>query len=93
MLVPVIIILVLIALVAATAKKFKVSSTVPIGISIAMFVVFVLAARGIIPVAKEQFQMILSKDLTAIAMYGAVAAMIYVQAYVWMKQKSSRSKK
>jgi len=58
-----------------------------------MFAVFVLAARGIIPVAKEQFQMILRNDLAAIVLYGALAAVIYFQACVWMKQKSSRSKK
>jgi len=93
MLIPVIIVLVLIALIMATAKKFKVSGTIPLAIAIAMFGVFVLAARGIIPVAKEQFQMILSNDLAAIALFGALAAVIFFQAYVWMKQKASRSKK
>ena len=93
MLIPVIIGLILIALVMATAKKFNVSATIPLGIVIAMYVVFVLAARGIIPVAREQFQMILRNDLAAIGLYGVLAAVIYFQAHVWMKQKSSRSKK
>jgi uncharacterized membrane protein (Fun14 family) len=93
MLIPLIIILILIALVMATAKAFKVSFKIPLTISIGMYAFFVLAASGVIPVAKEQFQMILSRDLTAIAMYGAVAALIYFQAFIWMKQKASLSKK
>ena len=90
MLIPFIIILILIALIMATAKAFKVSFKIPLTISIGMYLFFVLAASGIIPVAKEQFQMILSRDLTAIAMYGAVAALIYFQAFFWMKQKASQ---
>lgn len=93
MLIPLLVLLILIALVMATAKAFKVSFKTPLAISIGMYVFFVLAAWGIIPVAKEQFQMILSRDLTAIAMYGAVAALIYFQALIWMKQKASQSKK
>ena len=93
MLIPVIILLILIALVMVTARKFKVSIKLPLLISIGMYGVFFLAASGVIPVAKEQFQLILSKVPTAIAIYAAVAAMIYIQAYIWMKQQSSRSKK
>jgi uncharacterized membrane protein (Fun14 family) len=93
MMIPLITMLVLIALVMATAKTFKVAFKLPLTISVGMYAFFVLAASGVIPVAREQFQMILSKDLTAIAMYGGVAALIYFQAFYWMKQKASLSKK
>lgn len=90
MLIPLIVALILIALVMATAKAFKVPFKLPLAISVGMYAFFVLAAIGVIPVAREQFQMILSRDLTAIAMYGAVAALIYFQAFYWMKQKASQ---
>jgi uncharacterized membrane protein (Fun14 family) len=92
MVIPLIIALVLAALVMATAKAFKVPFQIPLVISIGMYGFFALAAMGVIPVAREQFQMILSRDLTAIAMYGAVAALIFFQAFFWMKQKASQSK-
>jgi len=91
MLIPVVVVLVLMALIMATAKYFKVPSKLPLAISVGMYAVFFLAASGVIPVAREQFQMILSKVPTAIAMYAAVAAMIYFQAFIFMKQQSSRS--
>jgi hypothetical protein len=90
MLIPLVVGLVLIALIMATAKIFKVSSKLPLAIAIGMYGVFVLAALGVIPVAKEQFQMILSKVPTAIAIYAAVAAVIFFQAFMWIKHNSSR---
>ena len=90
MLIPLVIGLVLIALIFATAKYFQVPSKLPLVIAICMYGVVVLAGLGVIPVAKEQLQMILSKVPTAIGLYGALAAVIYFQAFMWMKHQSSR---
>ena len=92
MLIPVVIGLILIALIMATAKYFNVSSKLPLSISIGMYMVVVLAAIGIIPVAREQFQLILSIVPIAIGVFAAVAAVIFFQAFMWIKHQSSRSK-
>lgn len=92
MLVPVIVILVLMALIKATAKKLNVSSTVPLAVSIGMYVVFVLLAKGIIRVDEGQIESVLSGVAIAIGLYVAVAAVIYIQAYIWMKRKSKQQK-
>ena len=81
MLIPVVIGLILIALIMATAKYFNVSSKLPLAISIGMYMVVVLAAIGIIPVAREQFQLILSRVPIAIGVFAAVAAVIFFQAF------------
>ena len=92
MLVPVILVLILSALIKGTAKKFNISPTTPLVVSIGMFVVFVLAARGVIPVHEDQLQSVLKGVSLAILLYVGVAAIIYIMAFIWMKKQSSSPK-
>jgi ABC-type methionine transport system permease subunit len=92
MLVPFIIILILIVLVMATAKKFNVSATVPLAVALVMYAVFQLFAKGIIRVDDGQIEKALSMGSMAMILDIVVAVVIYIQAFIWMKQKSSRSK-
>jgi uncharacterized membrane protein (Fun14 family) len=92
MLVPVILIIMLAALIKKTAKKLDVSATPPLVVSVGIYVVFVLAARGIITVEEDQIQSVLSGVLTAIGLYVAVAVVVYIGVFIWMKIKSSSRK-
>jgi len=92
MLIPVILILILAALVTMTAKKFRISPITPLMVSIGMFVVFVLAGRGVISEHEDQFQSVLKGVSLAILLYIVVAVIIYIMAFIWMKKQASRSK-
>jgi amino acid transporter len=89
MLVPLIFILILFALITRAAKKFKTSSTIPLLVSLAVYVVFVVLSRHSIRVRPDQFATGL---FLGILMYAAVAAIIYGIAIAWMKKQSPQSK-
>lgn len=93
MLVPVILIIILVSLIKTTAKKLDVPATPPMVGAIGIYVVFVLAARGIITVDEEQAESVITGVLTAIGIYVAVAALVFLGALIWMKIQSSSRKK
>lgn len=93
MLVPVILIIILAALIKSTAKKFDISSTAPLVVSIGIYIVFVLASKGVIQVQEDQINSVLSGVSKAILLYVGVAAVIYIGAFIWMKIQSSSRKK
>ena len=84
MLIPLFLVLLLTVLINRTAKKFNTSSTVPLSISISVFILFVLATRGAIRVRQDNIALGI---LLGLLMYLAVAAAIYAGAYMWMKKK------
>jgi hypothetical protein len=92
MLVPVICVIILAGLIKRTAKKLDVSATPPLVVAIGIYVVFVLAARGIITVEEGNIQSALSGVGMAILLYVAVAAVIFIGVFIWMKIQSSSRK-
>lgn len=85
MLVPIIFVLILSVLINRAAKKFNTSSTAPLMVSILVFIVFVVATRGVIRVQADE---IATGIFLAILMYVVVVAAIYAGAFMWMKKKS-----
>jgi NhaP-type Na+/H+ or K+/H+ antiporter len=88
MIVPLIFILILSILISRTAKKFNVSSSAPLGISVLIFFIFVAGTRGAIRVAPDEIG---TGIFLAILMYLAVGGIIYAGAFMWMKKKSESS--
>jgi uncharacterized membrane protein (Fun14 family) len=92
MFVPVILIIIMAALIKKTAKKFDVSATPPLVGAIGVYAVFVLATKGVIRVEEDQIHSVLSGVLTAIGLYVAVAVVVFIGAFIWMKIQSSSPK-
>ena len=85
MLIPLFFVLLLVVLINRAGKKFQTSSTIPLVVSIPVFVVFVFVTRGAIRVPEDKM---IVGILLGLLMYSAVVAILFAVVVMWMRIKS-----